>query len=99
MKTEHKELIDQLRNEESSEEVKTLVKTLRQGPNPSITIAGIVNAILNEHRTHQQNIVRNLRDILACLSVGMQDCTDMRNEASFEFCKKVDEMDHHFPYV
>jgi hypothetical protein len=95
------DIIELLRTTETRIEDKPLLGLLRHGPCSSTNISNvaIANLILQEHRTHQQNIVRNIKDILECLSIGMQDRTDLRNQHAFEFCKKVDDLNHSMSYV
>lgn len=59
------------------------------------------NALYNQHRTLQQSIVRMLPLILTQY-VGMCEKfgTDMRNDASHKYCKKITEIDDvYLPYV
>jgi len=95
------DIIELLRTTEKNIDDKPLMERLRHCPCSSTNISNvaIANLILQEHRTHQQNIVRNLKDILECLSIGMQDRTDLRNQHAFEFCKKVEELNHSMSYV
>jgi hypothetical protein len=52
------------------------------------------------HRTEQQNVIRNIVEILDEAACAYQDDNvDLRNKASFEWAYTALEIDHHFPYV
>ncbi len=58
--------------------------------------AGIVEALAGTHRTLQQAVIR-------CFADSMKEYakfnTDLRNAAAVDFAKKINDMEHHFPYI
>jgi len=80
-----KEVIDYLKQNSSSGRNKNNIALTKE--------------LLNLHRTEQANVVRNLKDILICLGIGMQDRTDLRNQAAFEFCEEILNIDKPIPYI
>lgn len=58
---------------------------------------GMLNALLDEHRTLQQSFFRVLHNVLE--QYADTKYYDLRNEASVEYAKKVRELDHYFPLI
>jgi len=58
--------------------------------------AGIVEALAGSHRTLQQSFMR-------CFVETMKEYagfnTDLRNQAAVDFAKKINDLEHHFPYI
>lgn len=89
-------------NEKVAEAIKTILNEVNTlGGN---TVAETIAAtLINEHRTLQQNFMREFSKALAIYSgsTGLPGAGayDMRNQASIDFATKVKEMDHYFPMV
>ena len=58
---------------------------------------GMLNALLDEHRTLQQSFFRVLHNVMK--QYAATKYYDLRNEASIEYAKRVSELDHHFPLI
>ncbi len=83
-----------------------LVEKLRIACNSySVDAKALAKAIIGQHRTTQQSIIRFLVKTLIEMGKACDEAydTDLRNKAGIEFCKRlavmVDEENIHFPMV
>ncbi len=59
-------------------------------------VDGMLNALTGSHRTLQQTFFR----VFAKMAEQYAEAnSDLRNEASVAFAKKIKELEHHFPFV
>ena len=56
----------------------------------------VCKALLHEHRTNQQRVADSIATVIKSLSTHD---TDMRNEASVAWAKKVGQIDAYFPFI
>ena len=56
----------------------------------------IANELMREHRTIQQNFMRELYKALCLYSASSHD---LRNEASVNFANEAKDLNHYFPFV
>ena len=56
----------------------------------------IAEVLMRDHRTLQQNF---MREFVKALCIYSDSYTDLRNEASVDFAMKVKQMEHYFPMV
>ena len=75
--------------------VKTLVDELNGG-DPKFVAEVMYNEMRVTHRTLQQRFIGALAVFIENMK---QMGTDLRNEASIEWCKKVSEIDRCFPFI
>jgi hypothetical protein len=77
------------------------VSLIREGINATnidkTTIAkGLAKLFVKTHRTLQQSTMQLIPLFIEEIS-NIE--TDLRNEASIEWCKKVTKLDHYFPFI
>jgi len=59
----------------------------------------IANQMLLEHNTIEQLMIGVIQKTICKLSETESWRVDARNEASIEWCKKVSQIDAHFPFI
>lgn len=83
--------------ESKNKAIADFVKEMRYRNLDDIEVDMFVRELIIQHRTHQQNIVRNLYNALKKYSETSG--TDDRNESSVKWAKKATEEDHYFPFI
>ena len=85
---------------EQRDKVKAAMQTLVDSTNcmcgEKEMAQGMLDALTGSHRTLQQSFFRVFVDTMEKYS---ETRTDLRNEASVDFAKKIVKLDHHFPFV
>jgi len=60
----------------------------------------VANALLREHRTHQQSTVKSVYEILKSYAKAfMEFKPDLRNEAAVGWARKVTAEETYFPFL
>jgi len=87
---------DKTRAELTKEAMQTLIDSTNCMIGEKEMAEGMLEALLGSHRTLQQSFFRVFAKTMKQYSEANYD---LRNEASVEFAKKVNELDHYFPFV
>ena len=89
-------MTDKTRAEMTKEAMTTLIDSTNCMCSEREMVDGMLEALNGSHRTLQQSFFR----VFAKMAEQYADTrSDLRNEASVDFAKKVKELDHHFPLV
>ncbi len=83
--------------ESKNKAIADFVREMRNRNLDDIEVDMLVRELITQHRTHQQNIMRNLYNALKKYSETSG--TDDRNKSSVEWAKKATKEEHHFPFI
>ena len=83
------------RFDEAEQRIKDAFAVLQE---PDSDVADVLaHALMTEHRTHQQSILRNFH--IALKTYAANTGVDLRNEAAVEWAQEVTKDNQHFPYI
>jgi len=85
---------------QAAEAMKTLLHLANSMGSDKAIIAGMLDALVTEHRTLQQACIRHFVGMLKTWSQGNHDAlADARNEATWKFAQAVAKLDPVFPLI
>lgn len=73
------------------ETVKQIFRNMNGGQEPFVD--ELFKALISEHRTLQQSFFRAIKNVCHSYAETMEGCTDLRNEASLQFCKDISKLE------
>lgn len=80
-----------------SQAMQSLVNTTNSMAMEDEVAKGIADGLMRSHRTLQQSFFRSFK--IAMKQYADEAGSDLRNQESVKFAKKISEMDDYFPFV